>query len=173
MSQLRRGEYHTFTAPAGDGSGDARYLYLVPSAAVVRLDDVSDAVLNLLGDRELSLQDAIGALGPDRDKVMVLGGGQDLLARMKDYVAQPDRVVNIKNALDATIAATPDKSPSRDRSLQEPTRVSYSLAGSDAIISRTAGAFGSIAAAFWRKLYCEDKCCWGTRFQTEPSQWST
>ena len=53
-------------------------------------------------------KEAIGALGPDRDKVMVLGGGQDLLARMKDYVAQPDRVVNIKNALDATIAATPD-----------------------------------------------------------------
>ena len=64
MSQLRRGEYHTFTAPARDGSGDARYLYLVPSAAVVRLDNVSDAVLNLLGDRELSLQDAIGALAP-------------------------------------------------------------------------------------------------------------
>ena len=32
----------------------------------------------------------------------------DLLARMKDYVTQPDRVVNVKNALDTTIATTPD-----------------------------------------------------------------
>ena len=38
---------------------------------------------------------------------MPLGGGQDLLARMKDYIDSPDRVVNVKNALDATIAATP------------------------------------------------------------------
>jgi len=55
-------------------------------------------------------KDAVAALGPDRDrdKVMLLGGGQDLLARMKDYISQPDRVVNIKNALDATISATPD-----------------------------------------------------------------
>src|SRR4029077_12745289 len=37
-----------------------------------------------------------------------LGGGQDLLARMKDYITQPDRIVNIKNALDTTIVATPD-----------------------------------------------------------------
>ena len=64
MSRLRRGEYHAFTAPAHDGSGDARYLYLVPSAAVVRLDDASEAVLRLVGDRELTLQEAIGALAP-------------------------------------------------------------------------------------------------------------
>jgi len=55
-----------------------------------------------------SEKEAIGVLGPDREKVMILAGGQDLLARMKDYVAQPDRVVNVKNALDATITATPD-----------------------------------------------------------------
>ena len=34
---------------------------------------------------------------------MPIGGGQDLLARMKDYVTQPDRLVNVKNALDATV----------------------------------------------------------------------
>ena len=28
---------------------------------------------------------------------------QDLLARMKDYITQPDRIVNVKNALDATV----------------------------------------------------------------------
>ncbi|HEX3868044.1 MAG TPA: radical SAM protein, partial [Gemmatimonadaceae bacterium] len=40
--QLRRGEYHAF------GSDDARFLYLVPSAAVVRVDDISCAVLERL-----------------------------------------------------------------------------------------------------------------------------
>jgi xanthine dehydrogenase YagS FAD-binding subunit len=34
-----------------------------------------------------------------------LAGGQDLLARMKDYIATPDRLVNVKG-LDATIAPT-------------------------------------------------------------------
>jgi xanthine dehydrogenase YagS FAD-binding subunit len=37
-----------------------------------------------------------------------IAGGQDLLARLKDYVAVPDRLVNVKNALDATVTATPD-----------------------------------------------------------------
>jgi CO/xanthine dehydrogenase FAD-binding subunit len=40
-------------------------------------------------------RDAVRALGTDRDKFMPLAGGQDLLARLKDYVAQPDRVVNV------------------------------------------------------------------------------
>jgi xanthine dehydrogenase YagS FAD-binding subunit len=40
--------------------------------------------------------------------VLPMAGGQDLLARMKDYITTPDRVVNLKNALDATVAATPD-----------------------------------------------------------------
>src|SRR2546423_5299432 len=53
-------------------------------------------------------KDAITALGPDADKVLPLAGGQDLLARLKDYIDQPDRIVNIKNALDATVAAAPD-----------------------------------------------------------------
>jgi xanthine dehydrogenase YagS FAD-binding subunit len=53
-------------------------------------------------------KEAVGALGADRAKVMLIGGGQDLLAQMKDYVAQPDRVVNVKNALEQTIVATPD-----------------------------------------------------------------
>jgi xanthine dehydrogenase YagS FAD-binding subunit len=32
----------------------------------------------------------------------------DLLARMKDYIQQPDRIVNVKNALEATLTRTPD-----------------------------------------------------------------
>jgi xanthine dehydrogenase YagS FAD-binding subunit len=53
-------------------------------------------------------RDAIRALSPDPEKVMPLAGGQDLLARLKDYIAQPDRVVNVKGALDAAVTATPD-----------------------------------------------------------------
>src|SRR5262245_35416330 len=39
---------------------------------------------------------------------MPLAGGQALLARMKDYVAAPDRIVNVKNALDATVTGAPN-----------------------------------------------------------------
>ena len=53
-------------------------------------------------------KEAVASLGADRDKVMPFAGGQDLLARMKDYIAEPDRLVNVKGALDSTIAATPD-----------------------------------------------------------------
>jgi xanthine dehydrogenase YagS FAD-binding subunit len=49
-------------------------------------------------------KDAVAALSPEHEKAMPLGGGQDLLARMKDYVTQPDRIVNIKNALETTVA---------------------------------------------------------------------
>jgi xanthine dehydrogenase YagS FAD-binding subunit len=52
-------------------------------------------------------KEAIAALGPDRGKFLPLAGGMDLLALMKDYVAQPDRLVNVKN-LDKTIAKTSD-----------------------------------------------------------------
>jgi len=48
-------------------------------------------------------KDAVAALSPDFEKSLPIGGGQDLLARMKDYVTQPDRIVNVKNALDATV----------------------------------------------------------------------
>ena len=37
-----------------------------------------------------------------------LAGGMDLLARMKDYIQQPDRIVNVKNALETTVVRTPD-----------------------------------------------------------------
>ena len=47
MNLLRRGEYHAFEA---DG---APYVYLVPSAAVFRLDDASVAVLDALGQRDV------------------------------------------------------------------------------------------------------------------------
>jgi xanthine dehydrogenase YagS FAD-binding subunit len=50
-------------------------------------------------------KDAVAALLPEPGKALPLAGGQDLLARMKDYVTTPDRIVNVKNALDTTVAA--------------------------------------------------------------------
>jgi xanthine dehydrogenase YagS FAD-binding subunit len=51
-------------------------------------------------------KDAVAALKVD-GIAMPIGGGQDLLARMKDYIDSPDRLVNVKG-LDATVTATPD-----------------------------------------------------------------
>jgi xanthine dehydrogenase YagS FAD-binding subunit len=51
-------------------------------------------------------KEAVAALGTERGKFLPLAGGMDLLSLMKDYVAQPDRLVNVKN-LDRTIRRTP------------------------------------------------------------------
>ena len=51
-------------------------------------------------------KEAIAALGPERGRILPLAGGMDLIALMKDYIAQPDRVVNVKH-LDRTITRTP------------------------------------------------------------------
>jgi len=51
-------------------------------------------------------KDAVAALKVD-GIAMPIGGGQDLLARMKDYIDSPDRLVNVKG-LDASVMATPD-----------------------------------------------------------------
>ena len=49
-------------------------------------------------------KEAVAALKVDTGaRALPLAGGQDLLARMKDYIDSPDRVVNVKG-LDATIA---------------------------------------------------------------------
>ena len=45
-------------------------------------------------------KDAVAALAPQFERTLPIGGGQDLLARMKDYVTQPDRLVSMKSALD-------------------------------------------------------------------------
>ena len=51
-------------------------------------------------------KEAVAALGTERGRFLPLAGGMDLLALMKDYVAQPDRLVNVKG-LDKTIAPAP------------------------------------------------------------------
>jgi xanthine dehydrogenase YagS FAD-binding subunit len=48
-------------------------------------------------------KDAVAALSPEFEKSLPIGGGQDLLARMKDYITQPDRLVNMKGALETTV----------------------------------------------------------------------
>jgi len=53
-----------------------------------------------------SEKEAVAALKTD-GVAMLIGGGQDLLARMKDYIDSPDRLVNVKG-LDAAVTATPD-----------------------------------------------------------------
>jgi xanthine dehydrogenase YagS FAD-binding subunit len=60
------------------------------------------AYVNAVNEKE-----AVAALGTRRGQILPIAGGMDLLALMKDYVAQPDRLVNVKN-LDRTIAPTPD-----------------------------------------------------------------
>ncbi|HEX5474857.1 MAG TPA: FAD binding domain-containing protein [Vicinamibacterales bacterium] len=52
-------------------------------------------------------KEAIAALGPERGRILPLAGGMDLLGLMKDYIAQPERLVNVKN-LDRAIAKAPD-----------------------------------------------------------------
>ncbi len=62
---------------------------------------------------------AFAYINPDNEKEAVaalksggtalpLAGGMDLLARMKDYIQQPDRIVNLKSALETTAVRTPD-----------------------------------------------------------------
>jgi xanthine dehydrogenase YagS FAD-binding subunit len=51
-------------------------------------------------------KEAVAALRGD-GIALPIAGGQDLLARMKDYIDSPDRLVNVKG-LDATVTATPD-----------------------------------------------------------------
>jgi xanthine dehydrogenase YagS FAD-binding subunit len=56
-------------------------------------------------------QEAVAALSPQRGRTLPLAGGMDLLSLMKDYILQPDTVVNVK-ALDSTIAV-PAQGPIR------------------------------------------------------------
>jgi xanthine dehydrogenase YagS FAD-binding subunit len=55
-----------------------------------------------------SERDAVIALRVENGTAAPLAGGMDLITRMKNYIQSPDRVVNVKNALDRTISTTPD-----------------------------------------------------------------
>ena len=49
-------------------------------------------------------KDAVAALGAERNRILPMAGGMDLLGLMKDYIVSPERVVSIKG-LDQTITA--------------------------------------------------------------------
>ncbi|HUF26389.1 MAG TPA: quinohemoprotein amine dehydrogenase maturation protein [Gemmatimonadaceae bacterium] len=84
MTLLRRGEYHAFES---DG---APYVYLVPSAAVFRLDDASCAVLDALGDDDVALDSLAGSLAPRFAPAEVRATVHELLgARAIRAVAAP------------------------------------------------------------------------------------
>jgi xanthine dehydrogenase YagS FAD-binding subunit len=54
-------------------------------------------------------KDAVAAVAKREGTIILpMAGGQDLLARMKDYVTTVDRIVNLKNAVDVTAIATSD-----------------------------------------------------------------
>lgn len=50
-------------------------------------------------------REAVSSLGTTRGRILPIAGGMDLVALMKDYIAQPERLVNVKS-LDGTIAAS-------------------------------------------------------------------
>ncbi|HMA24159.1 MAG TPA: radical SAM protein, partial [Gemmatimonadaceae bacterium] len=54
---LRRSEFHAFS-----GGGSSRFLYLVPSAAVVQIDDLSHAVLETLAEGDRSATELVATL---------------------------------------------------------------------------------------------------------------
>ena len=60
------------------------------------------AYVNAAGEKE-----AIAALGSERGRFLPLAGGMDLLGLMKDHIAQPERVINVKN-LDRTVRRRQD-----------------------------------------------------------------
>lgn len=54
-----------------------------------------------------NVQEAVASLSSERGRVLPLAGGMDLVSLMKDYIATPERVVNVKR-LDATITDAAD-----------------------------------------------------------------
>ena len=91
MNLLRRGEYHRFEA---DG---APYVYLVPSAAIFRLDDPSVAVLDALGDTDVAPDALVGSLVPRFEAPVVQNAIGELLgARAIRSVAAPVETITPK-----------------------------------------------------------------------------
>ena len=85
---LRRGEYHAFQAEG------APFLYLVPSAAVYRLDETSQAVLDEIGDRDLGANALADSLGARFAMADVRATIEDLVrVRAIKMVAEPTPVI--------------------------------------------------------------------------------
>jgi xanthine dehydrogenase YagS FAD-binding subunit len=52
---------------------------------------------NFSYSRPATLKDATALLGKERGKIALLAGGTDLLGELKDHLASPERLVNIRN----------------------------------------------------------------------------
>ena len=76
--------------PAQDSAGAAA------TTARTRRSDEEAQVKAFAYVNPANEKDAVAALSPEFEKALPIGGGQDLLARMKDYITQPDRIVNVK-----------------------------------------------------------------------------
>jgi len=88
MNWLRRGEYHAF-----DGGG-AKFLYLVPSAAVVRVDDLSQAILDAIGEQDVPVTDVATSLSARWQPAEIRDSIHELLGmRAIRAVAEPVPVV--------------------------------------------------------------------------------
>jgi uncharacterized protein len=74
VTVLARGEFHAF-----DAAG-ARYLYLVPSAAVVRLDAITQGVLDTLDGQQLPRDQVTATLSPRFSSSDVEAGIRELIA---------------------------------------------------------------------------------------------
>ena len=59
-------------------------------------------------------REAVAALGTERNRILPMAGGMDLLGLMKDYIVSPERVVNLKG-LDGTITADGNRQPADER----------------------------------------------------------
>jgi uncharacterized protein len=85
---LRRGEYHAFEA------GGAGFLYLVPSAAVYRLDETAQAVLDEIGDDDLGANTLADTLSTRFAMADVRATIEDLVrVRAIKMVAEPMQVI--------------------------------------------------------------------------------
>ena len=105
-TMFRRGEYHRF---AGDG---APYVYLVPSAAVYRLDDASVAVLDALNERDHEPAELALSLG-QRFALPDVKAAVEELVRIRAIKAFETTVAT--PAVDAAANAAPVAAPPRKR----------------------------------------------------------
>jgi hypothetical protein len=101
MTMLKKAEYHEF------GSADAPYLYLVPSAAVIRLDETASAVLGAVGNGEVEFSDVATKLGDRWDREQVKSAVEELVTvRALNMVTKPVAAASDNGSLAASRLVT-------------------------------------------------------------------
>ncbi len=91
MTRYVNGEFHAFQAAGG------RFLYLVPSAGVVKMDEVSAALVDELARGPRTADELVGTLGPRFDEMAVRSGLTELqtVRAVERAEAQPARQLPI------------------------------------------------------------------------------